>query len=1240
MRKKKQNKQIDPIIFMNTPISDDKDDVIGINSSVDSIKHAIENDAKMIGIIADYGSGKSSLTETLIKDKKLFGGAIIVNMWDSLSQEPLQENSSKANISTLTKAFLFQLASGISDNVAKHVNRRLSRNYNIISFSISSWKFWCWAVLAAFLYALSAFTSGIGVNTLGQLITTINPNIVISDLFFWTNVLKYSSPIFFVAAIVSTVIGVRGTNIAFSHWKAQNNREPEVNDVFEVFIDLHKRLTGLFSKRRLIIIEDLDRIDNKKLIVGFLKEIYRFNGLPQKRKSNSPIFIISVKPEYSLKEGTKGSSVNGTAAFNDEVYTKIFDYTIILKPIHYTDYGEILLKIIGDDNSPNKIALQNILEKKDRISETLPDSFSWLQKGNNLTIRQLKDRLNSAVSLLVTLKNKNYENQPCINFSSCAAVAYLESQYPMQYSELISKENEFSKLVQSSFSIRNDSDLVNKKTRMNQAVAQFFKDTKDNSLQMQSDIMSMLLNGDISDDFRMYFYSFPKGSYIMNGDERDISNLLQFPNDYPNDDKINEKIERILAKNKGSSIKKIITKIGVDEQQVLYPPIIIQDQFLFWQANTINFSKTLNTVNKIATWENDKLLNSQEAIGLLSKYSFDGVNVFWSKYAESLSVKLDGYSEELKVEVRKRITNIFGNRSSIFKELFRKRSATKAAMPIITKEELDAILDIDVAIALINDELINEGNIGYISDFINQLKLEIKTYEIAHQIYSNAIKSLPTETLWKPVVKFLKINKAIDVEFFSYALSDSTSDNFDKELVASYLNSLSSSQIPKEYLDQIESAVIDVNLSDEILKQLYDNKNFVALLSSISKTKNLSFVDFTAEDDQETIISACEKFISYDDNLIPKIRLEIIKQFKKKGLSKEIPDVFSDLFYGDYPMISSEEICEVNSVSIMLRLLNRELVTTSNSAEIVSFINNNSIQEECLTNFKLLFGDYDDKYPEDSIAMDIINSLDYQKIGFCDLDIENKEKALEFIGKQINLSDPQIANDFMNKSNSLIPSLEQVVVDSGKTQIYIDTINQIDSPTEYTIEWLINNEVSFALSPTLSTSMLESGQEDKYLIGKVLYEEAFEFPYPNVSDTTVINNYKTNSLIWSSIKDDRNLVNYILQNEFYKSFEEAEFPDVLRPLYNGKQTIAFVEFLFDKVSNEEKLHYLDQMGEIFDAENSIAISIFLTDNANIDLLQDNDLFYKVRERLWEEAPKHSGYKGVFTRKRNQKFPTD
>ena len=56
----KSNNTVKPIVFVNNPIKLAEDDVIGFLDQVEMISCAIDDgEASMIGVIADYGTGKA-----------------------------------------------------------------------------------------------------------------------------------------------------------------------------------------------------------------------------------------------------------------------------------------------------------------------------------------------------------------------------------------------------------------------------------------------------------------------------------------------------------------------------------------------------------------------------------------------------------------------------------------------------------------------------------------------------------------------------------------------------------------------------------------------------------------------------------------------------------------------------------------------------------------------------------------------------------------------------------------------------------------------------------------------------------------------------------------------------------------------------------------------------------------------------------------------------------------------------
>lgn len=65
-----KNETLSPIIFKNTPIENDSQDIFDFKTQVEVLNEVEESGAKIIGIIGDYGSGKSSITEMFENHEK------------------------------------------------------------------------------------------------------------------------------------------------------------------------------------------------------------------------------------------------------------------------------------------------------------------------------------------------------------------------------------------------------------------------------------------------------------------------------------------------------------------------------------------------------------------------------------------------------------------------------------------------------------------------------------------------------------------------------------------------------------------------------------------------------------------------------------------------------------------------------------------------------------------------------------------------------------------------------------------------------------------------------------------------------------------------------------------------------------------------------------------------------------------------------------------------------------------
>ncbi len=1230
--------QFKPIVFMNTPVSSRNDDVIGIGSAVNSIKRAIKNDANLIGVIADYGAGKSSLTETL--SKKSCGKAIHINMWDSISK---LNDSSKTDesINLLTKSFVFQLASGVSEHCARHANKRLSKNYNIFSFSISSWEFWIWAIIAAVFYVVF---SGISLLTVEEIEKVVNSILSTEDILIKTSlavIFKASAPAFMVLGIIFAIVGFRKTSIAFSKWKSESIREPEINDIFEAYLFIHKKLLRIFH-HKIIIIEDLDRIKDKNLVIGFLKEIYRFSMLPKKRCRKSPVFIISVRSEASLDD-------KGLLFTDEDIYPKLFDYTVSLKPIHFEDYEKLVLEIIGDEKSKNRQRLQNLLESKDKITDNrLPESFKWIITGHNLTIRQLKDRLNSAVSLFITLKNKGYTNQSFINFSSCAAVTYLEHQYPQLFDVLLKQEEELSKLVRTAYTIKNNPNYE-KKTIKEECTKLLIDSVLTSNQQfekLKDDLVDMLENGDITDDFRMYFYSFPKNSYIKNSDERDISNLLLLPNDYKFDDELNEKINRIIESKKEKTIIDALQRISDNAQIEYFPKIVFMNADLFSTSYNINPKKLKLSMTHWASWEENDIENSKEVLNSLMSF-FDCISHdFWDYYTMWLSERFYSLSNETRIRIRKQIIPIVKEFIVIFDNLYVPVNENTYSITemqdkytLISNEEFELMPTNEIGIQLINVDLINENNFKVITKQLNLKNYKNITpiFEICLKAYNHIKNNISVYSCWNEIIVFLKINNYVDDNLFGFAISGVVNKE-EKSVISEYVSSLKSNIISEEYLELINKFIIDVNLSNEIAAMLCDRKMFSALLSFFAKENRLDEINFTDKTISEAVIDATKTLLDYDDKIIPKIREEIIRQFINEQNASEINTLFSNIFYDKYPLITESEISLIPKAINTLTLLDRSKITAEKIKTVIDLINNKYAQDDCITIFNLLLGtEYSDSYANNAVVINIINGLNYNIVKLRDLSSDKKSEVLNLIKKYYDLSNAANAINFMKTTNCLFSELEKIVA-SSKKENYIELISCVDNPTDFTMKWLEDIDISFELPRNVLKELLDRKQYKKYLVGKVLSEKRFCFPYNNVPNDIIVSEYSPKSHIWQYLSSDLNFINYLIKMGIYKNFLKAALIVCLKPLYKGAQTVELTKFILDNVAVAEQINYLNEMGEILDDSNRIAISQILSQEPYIKLLANQVVLDKVQEKLWGGASKSlRGYKSSFTRKNKEYF---
>lgn len=1218
----------DSIVFINRPIENSADDLIGFDIHVKSIKDAINCGANSIGVISDFGTGKSSLTELIGIEDEEYCKPIKVNLWDCLidgiESQPSGNGdcNSDMGIKVLTKSFLFQLASGDKNSkLANHINKRLSKNYGTLSFSITSRAFWRWIIFSAFCYCLFSISELIPFNFQTEELINITENIM-----WFFEFIIYIRPLFLIASIACAIMGIRNADIAFSLWDSQGKRNPEINDVFDIYLYIIGKLSkDRKGKRQLIIIEDLDRITDKKCTIGFLSEIYRFNNLLSTELKNQFVFIVAVKPETSLIEGKN----------TDEIYPKIFDFIINLKPIHNEDYKSIVLMLINKN--------KHAIEKLTGIAITddeLPLEFEWILIGVNLTVRDLKQRLNQGLLLYEVLKNKLVNGTPAVDLKRCMAISYLENTYPKEYYDFVNNENEISKIVEFTYIIRNGAEYTNntdteKEKKIADKIQEIFKrnliqkkEDSENWKKIIEVIARMLLRGIIDSDYRMYFYSYPKGSYVKDTDEKMISNLLELPYSNQIYGNLNEIISRMGEKADKTIMESYISLMN---RELPLPNIIFENEKMFRIASENYIDATIKLMVGQLKWNEQNIKTTKSIFVNINNYSLKNKMELFEKYSNRvISEQIKSMQEADIYTMRLAIIESIGDNVIYCKNLFLAEN-----LPIISSLELQSDISITKKIKLLNVSLINSNNIKDIFNVINSEKLKHDDYMDVRNICNQIISGKIPEKIYIDIfLRFIMINRKIDLAIFE-KITNSYINYRMPEIsnITEYLNELIIEEVPIEYLNNIDELAISDDISNGLLEKLRDNNFYHSFLLCMIKQDRLSEIQFEDKVTYDNIMKVMQKLNALDINNTIEIRKYVIRT------KMEHKNRYIDLFFGDYPLITIDELKLVDNFTASIPFINFQKILAVNDATVfIEHLNRFELDQNESISFLDLFGS---QITIIEVITEIFAKLDYSKIKFSKLPMDVLETFVLNANNALNLNDAQNCLKLMNEMGVLIESLENVLYIYGLSRYiisideYISLINRIAIPTQVTIKILSNYEIVWGLTDTITDILSESGYTEKAIIGKTLWNKAFDFGEEKVEFSIYLNLYLSNVIIFEYMVNNNDFLTYIIDNYKYKDFPSAVDITKLKPLYKCSQTIDFIYYLFETLDETQKKEYLLSFWRLKTKQDSIAFAKFmLKDENNIYLEKEAD-YNKIKEKLWEDAPQQ---KSAFTRQRNKLYP--
>ena len=426
--------------------------------------------------------------------------------------------------------------------------------------------------------------------------------------------------------------------------------------------------------------------------------------------------------------------------------------------------------------------------------------------------------------------------------------------------------------------------------------------------------------------------------------------------------------------------------------------------------------------------------------------------------------------------------------------------------------------------------------------------------------------------------------------------------------------------------------MISEGLNDEIIIQLAEKKLYETPLLHYCESDKLQKINFNDEENAGSIISACENINNMDVYYVPNIRSEIIEQ--NNGL---FPKFYEELYSDKYELICNQEIFQMAKFEYGIKWLSGNRITETNLDRVLECINSYKREgRDCYIIFEYLFNnEYDDACVDNVMIEKIVYGLDYKKVLFDSMTKEQISEVVEMLTVPLNLNIAEEAKKFMLLVNCLDEELEKIVFTKLNTDEYIDLINQLNTYSKYTIQNIKALTPSYPLNSNIRDKLLEDECYEYYIVGKILYENKFEFPMEGVPFEKIILLYREESEILNYLISNDDFIEYVYNKNMFCYMGKCNF-DMVRPFQKFKQTFDVVEFVLVCLESDEDIEkYLLELNEISDSDSSVRISRLLIEKQYIQYLRRDDVFEHVKLRLWEIVSKNKGYKGSFTRKRNE-----
>lgn len=718
----------------------------------------------------------------------------------------------------------------------------------------------------------------------------------------------------------------------------------------------------------------------------------------------------------------------------------------------------------------------------------------------------------------------------------------------------------------------------------------------------------MIISGLFNDDFRMYFYTYPKESPIKTTDENILYNYLLFPNSFSNHDELDEIVERVFESGKNSIIEKAINSLES------FPSVLIENDTLFLLAIKTSIKKTFDTfVKKVINSDIDAeyKANYWKRTLILSKKDY---NEFVTMTTQHLIGPLS--EPDFIIANRMAIIKGIGKRIEDYKNLY---VSPSFKTPQITKEEIELINNVDIILPLIDMNNLKAEHYKYLIPVINSKALIFtESFDYALKIWMKSGDLFEPFDIGEGLLEFLSVNQFVDEVLFRVVCNSS----IENEKIAVYLNKTLNEPFSKEYLKMIDDLGFEKDISEDILLELLANRLYFTPLLYCVNNKCFSKISAYTSDVEE-ILTACEKINSIDD---PYAIAEIRKYLYEEINNEE----YKVLYYAPYPIITENEYLSTNSIE----LIDVSQIDEENYHDIINMIHSKEYSpEELISLIKWIFDEdtNEDCLTEPSLRKDFFDSLDLNLLGVKKLSEEQRNELYTILEDEFAIANGDDAIESLRKIGCLIPKVEEFIQKNNSyTDEYCNLFSQLDEMTSTTIKWCEECYISCGLSPYLCDLLYEKADYQNYIIGETLRQKYLKINY-NIDFQNYINVYKNVEVMFDVMSEHWDFLEKLQDECVLETMDE----DKLIPIFRVKQTERFFNYIFsDKTTDELKNQYLYEFGSFREEKDSRTFQKLICQKDNIELLGSWDLYHRIHNLLWES---HPGHKGAFTRAWNKRW---